>query len=1000
MAQSGFTPIQLYRSTTAAAVPTAGNLVAGELAINLTDEKLYFENASGVVKVLADSTYVGTVTSVNASGGTTGMTFSGGPITSSGTLTLAGTLAVANGGTGTATAFTAGSVVFAGASGVYSQDNANLFWDNTNDRLGIGTTSPAQKLHVNGNALLGGSPAAQYSNVTISGDAAIQSAAPLLNFVNAAGSTRFGYLYHTGSGGNIELLNQQAGAITFGTNNAERMRIDSSGNVGIGTSSPATRLHVAGTGSGPTLRLENQTASTGKTYDIISGDGGPLRFQDITAGAERMRIASDGNVGIGTTSPLYQATVLGLGQETAALTDAGNKGGSIYLQATGVTAGSGGAVLFGTNFGNATPFAAIKGLVTDGANNTIGDLAFSTRNAVVDTALSERMRITTAGNVGIGTSSPAANLEVSQATTATPAIKIMATSGATPSLVIADTLGSCAIAGSSTLFLRAGGTGAAANKVYVLSSGNVGIGAASPPERLSVNGNIRLENNNNIYWGGTANYITGSSVSNAITFYTTSIDRMRIDSNGNVGIGTSVPGYKLDVNGTGYFNSSVQFFPQDGFRFTSVSAVSAMRFGSATAGESTAEWAYNRATAATTLSVGNTGSALNERMRIDASGNVGIGTATPTGRLEVSQVTTATAAIQITSTGGFNPYLAFTDSLGTAAIAGGTSGTLLLRAGGAGAGDNKVYVLSSGNVGIGAASPSERLTVSGNIRLPDNNNIYWGGTANYITGSNASNFLAFGTNGAEDMRITSAGNVGIGTSAPQGLLHVVAGTDNSILVRGPVNLGTGGSIYAVNSANSAITPLEFGASVYSFAGGNVGIGTTAPSYKLQINAASGGNQVAYFINDSVGSTLAGISASINGGGNNTNSYHFVGVTQTVALWYLYGNGTTSYTSDIRVKKNVTTTRDGYLEDVCKLRVVKYNWYNDSDDTPRELGFIAQEVEQVFPGLVQDAMHPTKDGEIHKVLKGSVMMPIMLKALQEASAKIDALTARVAQLEGN
>ena len=48
MSASGFTPIQLYRSTTAAAVPTAGNLVAGELAINLTDEKLYFENASGV----------------------------------------------------------------------------------------------------------------------------------------------------------------------------------------------------------------------------------------------------------------------------------------------------------------------------------------------------------------------------------------------------------------------------------------------------------------------------------------------------------------------------------------------------------------------------------------------------------------------------------------------------------------------------------------------------------------------------------------------------------------------------------------------------------------------------------------------------------------------------------------------------------------------------------------------------------------------------------------
>ena len=62
-----------------------------------------------------------------------------------------GTLAVSRGGTGTGTAFTAGSVVFAGASGVYSQNNAQFFWDNTNNYLGIGTATPAQKLHVLGN---------------------------------------------------------------------------------------------------------------------------------------------------------------------------------------------------------------------------------------------------------------------------------------------------------------------------------------------------------------------------------------------------------------------------------------------------------------------------------------------------------------------------------------------------------------------------------------------------------------------------------------------------------------------------------------------------------------------------------------------------------------------------------------------------------------------------------------------------------------------------------
>jgi hypothetical protein len=59
---------------------------------------------------------------------------------------ISGTLGVSNGGTGTATAFTTGSVVFAGASGVYSQNNSQLFWDNTNNRLGVGTATPGSSI--------------------------------------------------------------------------------------------------------------------------------------------------------------------------------------------------------------------------------------------------------------------------------------------------------------------------------------------------------------------------------------------------------------------------------------------------------------------------------------------------------------------------------------------------------------------------------------------------------------------------------------------------------------------------------------------------------------------------------------------------------------------------------------------------------------------------------------------------------------------------------------
>ena len=73
---------------------------------------------------------------LSAGGGSSAMTF--------------GTLGVGAGGTGSTTTFTTGSIVFAGASGVYTEDNSNLFWDDTNNRLGIGTTSPLGRIHLSG----------------------------------------------------------------------------------------------------------------------------------------------------------------------------------------------------------------------------------------------------------------------------------------------------------------------------------------------------------------------------------------------------------------------------------------------------------------------------------------------------------------------------------------------------------------------------------------------------------------------------------------------------------------------------------------------------------------------------------------------------------------------------------------------------------------------------------------------------------------------------------
>jgi hypothetical protein len=99
MAQAGFTPISLYYSNTAAAVPTAGNLANGELGLNIADMKLYAKNSAGVVTLLASATATTAVNTISF--GTTGLT----PATAtSGAVTVAGTLAIANGGTGQTTA--------------------------------------------------------------------------------------------------------------------------------------------------------------------------------------------------------------------------------------------------------------------------------------------------------------------------------------------------------------------------------------------------------------------------------------------------------------------------------------------------------------------------------------------------------------------------------------------------------------------------------------------------------------------------------------------------------------------------------------------------------------------------------------------------------------------------------------------------------------------------------------------------------------------------------
>jgi hypothetical protein len=205
---------------------------------------------------------------------------------------LSSTLVVGSGGTGTATAFTAGSVVFAGASGTYSQNNAGFFWDNTNSRLGIGTTSPAAKLDVNGTIVArgGGVEGGEFSLNN-------PDNASTGMVIDVAGADA-GRVFSTRNNFTLSLgqLSGTGGTILLYTAAAERMRIDSSGNVGIGTTSPDALLTVntiASFGDGAV-----GTPSIAHKGDLNTGLWFPAAdtIAASTGGSERWRIDSGGQL--------------------------------------------------------------------------------------------------------------------------------------------------------------------------------------------------------------------------------------------------------------------------------------------------------------------------------------------------------------------------------------------------------------------------------------------------------------------------------------------------------------------------------------------------------------------------------------------------------------------------------------------------------------------------------------------------------------------------------
>jgi hypothetical protein len=405
-------------------------------------------------------------------------------------------------------------------------------------------------------------------------------------------------------------------------------------------------------------------------------------------------------------------------------------------------------------------------------------------------------------------------------------------------------------------------------------------------------------------------------------------------------------------------------------------------------------------------------------MRLGADGNVGIGTPSPATKLSI--ITAAggnTSGLSVGSTNGLlNIWGGSTSDVvvdvtnGT--LNGSTATNLIIRGGGT----ERMRIASDGKIGIGNITPQSltHLYSATGINSPSLGTggghfmIQTGGVIATVMGVNINgNFYiqpqrinGGGTNVYNTLLNPSGGNVGIGTTSPTARLTVNVGSGEmeGLNLRDGAN-ATAAFVYSSVTGENRIGGIASYAFPTFYSGanermritstGNVGIGTTSPATRFDVTTSINSFQIVRFENTSNTSGNGILVTSLGSNCNNTSSYHLIAATGGADKFYIYGNGVFATVSDKRLKKNIKTVEEKYLEKVLALDVVNYNWNDQEDESKFELGLIAQQVEESIPFIINEN-RADENGNIYKSIQVSALPYILIKAMQEQNEILEQL----------